>query len=114
MKSQKEKEEDLKKKSNVIDLNKFRAKEDVKDTVEEIPIGSKPITPAELEEELEDAFLMGKQEAVYQTVATFLSTPEAIKFKITGVRIAIEDGYINCYWEFGERGVPNGGEQRNN
>lgn len=114
MNNQKGKEEDLKRKNNVIDLNNFRNK-DVKDTVEEIPIGSKPITPQELEEELEDAFLMGKQEAVYQTVATFLSTPEAIKFKITGVRIAIENGFVNCYWEFGERGVPNGEERgRNN
>lgn len=113
MKSQKGKEEDLKKMNNVIDMKKFRAKEDVKDIVEEKPIGSEPITPAEMQEELEDVFLMGKQEAIYQTVATFLSTPEAVKGKITGVRIAIENGYVNCYWEFGERGVPNGGEQGN-
>lgn len=88
----------------------LKAVEKHQDRFKEKPIGSEPITINDLEEEIEDAFCMGKQEAVYQTVATFLHTPEAIRFNITGVRIAIEDGYINCYWEFGERGVPTDGK----
>lgn len=100
---------------NVIDMetakklaNKVHKIENAKDEVVEKPIGEEKLTPEDLMEELEDAFLMGKQEAVYQTVATFLSTPEAAKNNIIGVEIIIENGYINCYWKFGERGADNG------
>lgn len=92
--------------NKIIDMGKYlkSANKDV-NTVVEKPIGSEQLTSEDLMEELEDAFLMGKQEAVYQSVATFLSTPEAIKNNIIGVEIIIENGYINCYWKFGERGV---------
>lgn len=73
-------------------------------------IGSEPITPEQLMEEVEEAFVMGKQEAIYQSVTAFLATPEAIKYNIIGVEIIIENGYANCYWKFGERGVHNNGE----
>lgn len=108
MSSQKEEEKRKQIKSNIIDINTGKAVKLSENDVQEYPIGSEPITPQELAEEIEEAFLMGKQEAVYQTVATFLSTPEAVKYKIIGVEIIIEDGYVNCYWKFGERGVPNG------
>ena len=89
--------------NNVIDISKAKNlvhKKSKEDVVKEEPIGSNPITPEDLREDIEDAFLMGKQEAIYQTVATFLSTSEAINNHITGVRIAVENGYVNCYWEF--------------
>ena len=98
--------------NKVIDLemarklvNKKCKLENIKEEVVEKPIGEEKLTPEDLMEELEDAFLMGKQEAVYQSVATFLSTPEAAKAKIIGVEIIIENGYVNCYWKFGERGA---------
>lgn len=97
--------------NKVIDMsNYFKSQNKDKDvnTVVEKPIGSEQLTSEDLMEELEDAFLMGKQEAVYQSVATFLSTPEAAKNNIIGVEIIIENGYINCYWKFGERGNING------
>ncbi len=107
-------EEKRKQMNNIIDFNTARGKSipnksiHKEQEVVEHPIGSKPITPEEMMEEIEETFLMGKQEAIYQTVATFLSTPEAVKYNIIGVEIIIENGYINCYWKFGERGVPNG------
>ena len=103
---------------NVIDINKFRGKSNLKkkakdvditeEEVTEKPIGSEPMTAAEIAEEIEEAYLMGKQDAIYQTVATFLSTPEAAKYRITGVEIKIENGYVNCSWQFGERRMPDG------
>lgn len=88
--------------NNVVDMNKFRNNK--VDTVEQkIASEEKIFTPTELQEELDDVYLMGKQDAVYQMVAQFLSTPEAVKGNIVGVRVVIEDGYVNCYWEFGNR-----------
>lgn len=115
MLNQNQKEEEKRKqKNNIIDFNVAKSvitsnkKVHKEQEVIEQPIGSKTLTPEEMMEEVEEAFIMGKQEAVYQTVATFLSTPEAVKYNIIGVEIIIENGYINCYWKFGERGVPNG------
>lgn len=91
---------------NVIDFNKVKDVKSQKvhneEEVHEIPIGSKQLTIEDLMEEVNDAYLMGKQDTVYQFVATFLQTPEAVKANITGVEIKIENGYINCYWQFGE------------
>lgn len=118
--SQKENQEEREKKNNIVDFaeakkmlkevhrGKSKSKQDEEAVVEK-PIGSEPMTTAEIAEEIEEAFFMGKQEAIYQTVAAFLSTPEAVKYRITGVEIKIENGYINCYWQFGERSVPTDG-----
>lgn len=114
MSNQNQKEEEKRKQNNIIDFNIAKSTASLnrkvykEQEVIEQPIGSKTLTPEEMMEEIEETFLMGKQEAIYQTVATFLSTPEAIKYNIVGVEIVIENGYVNCYWKFGERGVPNG------
>ena len=52
---------------------------------------------------LEDMFLMGQQDMIYNTVKTFLKSKEAVKFNIIGINVKVENGYVNAEWKFGNR-----------
>lgn len=97
--------------SNIIDFNSAKSKiihskpneKEQEEVVTEYPIGSMLITPSELAEELADSYVLGKQEVIYQSVVTFLSTLEAVTSGIVGVEMGLKNGYVWCDWKYGER-----------
>ena len=52
-----------------------------------------------------DACLMGQQELITDTIRVFLHSEYARKFNITGLKVWIEDGYVNASWDFNERKI---------
>lgn len=87
--------------SKVLNISDFKST--LKEETGDIDRAKELTREEMLLEEIEDSFLMGKQDAIYQSVATFLMSDEAISGHIIGVKVVVEDGYVNCYWEFGER-----------
>lgn len=57
----------------------------------------------ERNKELQDMYLTGKQDIVYEMIKNFLKSDSAIKFNITGIDVKVENGYVNAEWKFGDR-----------
>lgn len=112
--NQKEVEKRNQQKNNIIDITKARKIVNVnknnmkKEVVEEIPIGSKPITPDELLEEILESFAMGSLDIVQSIITLFLASENAIRLNIIGVVVMVENGKVIFDWKFGERSIPYG------
>jgi hypothetical protein len=51
----------------------------------------------------DDLILMTQQDGVYQIIKMFLKSDLAIESNIIGINVAVENGYVNAEWKFGNR-----------
>lgn len=55
--------------------------------------------------EINDYYLMQKQDRLYKQIISFLNSKEARFGNVSGIHVYLHDGYVNAEWKFAKRKV---------